>query len=1322
MIISIFLSLVLLAQSANAMDLSSLLGELLGRPGLRVKNLSTQTYSQAELEQTVGVLPDRLDSLASLQTYVAHYLWASNNTLTQNKVRKFLTVDTTKDPCLRLQLHPGQKNTDGARLDELLLTAQQLQLSSNSFQDNVHVVFLNNPINQAHKQKNKTYFAAFLMKNHAHLLPDYQSIMQQLLHTLSTYAETAQIFLDHEKDLSDQEIARLVGVPQVSSQERAQFIKKSQYVFNDINRLLNLITFVNLNISNIQIIEIYFLAEQSFHFLSAFDKILGDILQSGHFFSESDYANNNPPNRQIAQFFRQRQAPMNSLYLMTRAIAFSLRDFADNFRSQVGLPPIPSEIFEQRDDIRAALVIDKTLPHSRELIKEKRAHNKNSKRPILTVDEQEAESRYYLADTLVSNFSKNKKHNKPKKRSLSPKLYPRKISPPRTILSQPLTTTDNHVVLADSASDNAKPSIGARIVSVMTDADIGRLYNLFSRKPDRIGFQDAHVLAMSVYKALVELNKAHRAAEFLKRACDARIFTKGKQERFLSKESIEYHLLPYLLQNIVHPNFDLETMLKESDFLRERVLLEKVMLFGDEIDLEQLSSIEKNLDEGEAFIANALPDKRRVLLVNLAHAWHKLAIATERAKGIEYRETRVNSHNQKIVSLLKKALPYFESSNAAPISVLEAYLLSFYLNIEKSPDYQRLSQNDIADIKQRAVKSMGDPSKKFEKTIHEVSPSGKKLGEFKVDASLYHMVTNDELGDYIVVKFEKPVKDRRIPLFVYYNDTIYRTDVFGGSRLKPNPAEKDYGSLFGIPLRAADFFNQWFTSTSSFWYGQRAFMPAKPDQKSKYAKGDITIQTIPDSDRFAVVDNFIVQDGFGYIKESVANDLNLKRTNRKPDDRDKYVAYQSLHAYDAESRKQAAQELFLGAQKTVLDPNFQRLSAEEKAQVLMSTRPKKTAVGVPVAGDDVILPADLGFEDLAEEGITIGRNPYSAKRCQVVGNERIKFSSRLKDMPVFQYTMTGYIRGQDALNGSFFKGLLAVIPDKYWPEQYRNAQVLVSSKDQKLNQGWRSEDDKNKDQNNGQTLSFTGSILVKEEYNKRSLIGIPVAMAEKLSGDYDGDPYDIMPNKGYQAVTTMIQEEQNSAIPSSKINKPFIAREKVGNFDKILDLRKPISPDWNSINNRFNYLMPEQQQTFCQDMAKSNILTKCLGEDGAKSSCTKVMSDKEIVISEIQLGLKVGEDAYKADCNIKSIMERDQMYQKALSSYNNDPSIPYGNGLVRNLQAGQHIRDAIKPVLNTPKSANVVHKATRAMARFLSDDTTYDGFVSDSDEFERDDE
>jgi hypothetical protein len=1312
MIISLFFSFAVLAQASHAADISAFLNFPRDYNRAQQVSYSGKQYTQPELIRRAGALPEQLESLDALRTYVAHYAWWSAQHRLKRSFFGLLPFDTIKEPCLRVV--SDKKDHQRARVEEILARAQDLRIENMLFKDDLLLFFLSNPVNEQDKQSQREYFATFLMKNNAALLPGYQDLIRFLSAVLSVHANEALQFLNDEKNLSNQELARLVGVSELSPQQREQFIKLSKDVFNDVTRLLNFSEFLSKNIDEVQVVELYFFAEQSFHFLNNIEPSLVNMLNSGYFFRDDTYEKKNPPHPDIAKFFRHPKSVYRNLYLMMRAVAFSLRDFADKFRAQVGLPPIPADTFAQKKIIRNTLRMDETLPLTGDFLLEKGAQK--VKKSMLTVEEQAAETHSYLEDSLVFRNDRAKQKAKTKKNRKQPKSRKQAM----TMLSEPQEEEPVEAAALETEEQalEVKPSIGVRIANLLSDVDNKRFHDLFARKPAQIKADEVHELSMAVYRALVTLNKAHRAAEFLKRACDSRIFTKGKDDGLLSKVSLEHHLLPYLLQNIVHPDFDRDAMLKESDFLRERVLTERVLLHGDDIDVEQLARIEKNLQEGEHIIKDAPESKRRVLLVNLAHAWHKLAIATERAKGIEHKNGRVGLQHEKIVALLKQALPYFDRPNAAPVTVLEAYLLGFYLKKETSPHYERLTLAEIEKIKQRAAQSMRNPAKKYEKVIHEVSPSGQKLGEHRVAPSLYHMVTNNELGDYIVVRFEKPVKDRKIPLFVYYNDTIYRTDVFGGSRLKPNPAKDDFGSLIGIPLRAADFFNQWFTSTSSFWYGQRAFMPAQPDQESKYAKGDITIQTIPDNAQFRVIDNFIVQDGFGYIKESLAEDLKLKRAHRSPDDRDKFVAFQALHGYAAAGRKEAAQELFLGAQRAYLDPKFNRLSDEEKAQVLMATRPKKTAVGVPVSGDNVILPKDVGFEALIEEGITIGRNPYSAKRSQVVDREHIELSARLKDMQVFQYTMTGYVRDQDRLNGSFFKGLLGVIPDRYWPKEYEKSDILVSSKDQKLNQAWRSADDKYKDQNNGQRLSFAGSILVKEEYNRRSLIGLPVAMAEKLSGDYDGDPYDIMPNKGYRNVVAMIQKEHDLALASSKIAKPFIPKETTGNFDKIFDVRKPINQSWNAINNRFNYLLPDERRQFCQRMAKDHILHHYMGTESTKSDQLISLTDEQLVISEIQLGLKVGEDVYKADCDIKTLIEREQAYQRALADFNADPSIPYGNGLKRRLKEKQGLKDALAPTLTPKQSANVVHKATRALARYLAGNRTYDGYVSDDNEIE----
>lgn len=1327
-----FFLLFVVAHNCLAMDLSSFLAGLnlsqVKLQGANDTDVEVSIVSQEKIIKTAGPLPKKIDSLKSLQSYAAHYSWMSSNYLLKaNSSRQ--TVDSAKDPCLRMEIDASINQEDISRVEELFKEAKILNLLNIPSLNSVKFFFYLNPKTKVHQSEASGYFAPYLMKEYAHLLPNYEKLLSNLKVTLDNYAEQAEEFLQATKKLSNEELAEVLGIDNISSQQRRHFITRSQNIYNDILRVINSINFL-VNHPALQVLDVYLFAEQSFFHVHNFTAQVEDIILSGHFLSANDEARNIEGHPQIKKFFHHRQTPLRSLYLMMRAIAFSLRDFANNFRALAQLPPIPEEIFAQGDGLIKVFELDESLPTIRTYLRMKKQREKQTiATHKMSEEEKEAERESWRADSNLASFNKMKQQQKNQKKSSPQKNAKRRISPKSFVSTSPILSKtsisstkmkEEEEAFQPNNSDDLpeiKPSIGSRITNLLHAQDRELLKQLFLLKPGVLKHADINTLTIAVYKALVDQNKAHRAAEFLKRASDARIFTKGKEEKLLSKESLEYRLLPYLLQNIVHPNFNKEQILASSEFLRERVRLEKIMLRGDEIDTTQVEHMEKMLLRGEEVIKESLPLQHRTLLINLAHAWHKLSTAVEVAKGVNHKTSVLKKYEDKIVYLLKEAQLYLLADDAEPASVLEAYLLNYYLHQEVILKKQeRLESSKIEAIMRRAAANMRDPFQKPPKIVHKVSPSGKFIGKYEVDNSIYHAITNDELGDYIIVTFERPVKDRKIPLFVKYNDKTYRTDVFGGSRLKPNPAKGDYGSLIGVRLEAADFFQSFFTSMESFWYGQRAFMPAKPDQKTKAYEGSINLATIPDERKFAMKGGLIVQDGFGYIKASLAKRLNLNPVERSGDIRQKNVAYQALHSYESEGRKKEAQELFNGARSAYLSERFKHFNADDKANALMCTLPKMTAIGVPVQGKDVLLPDDIRFREAYASGLLIGRNPYSAKRLNVVEPQHITYSDILLSLPVFQYSLTGYYDEGGHPVGSFFKGLLAVIPDEDWPAEFKEAQILVSSKDQKLNQLWLDKKTKDFDQNRSHMMNLAAMLVVKNEYHKSHLVGLPTFIAGVLAGDYDGDPYDLMPQKGYERVSAMVLAESKNAIPNPKPIKSFTPRQQMGNFDKILKLRIPINPEWNSINNRFNFLPKDERVQFIEIQKNNHRLGSWLGEDWEKRLDIKDIKDSDIITSEIQLGLKYGEDAYKTDVDIKSVEARDQEYQKTLNQFNKDPSIPYGNGLKKKLDEKRLIEDAMAAALISAKSANIVHKAFRGLARFVAEDETYPDWVSDDEE------
>src|SRR5262249_35159547 len=143
--------------------------------------------------------------------------------------------------------------------------------------------------------------------------------------------------------------------------------------------------------------------------------------------------------------------------------------------------------------------------------------------------------------------------------------------------------------------------------------------------------------------------------------------------------------------------------------------------------------------------------------------------------------------------------------------------------------------------------------------------------------NLFTAMGNPDWGPPVLMKIDRPVKGECLPTFARHNGRLYRFDVFGGSKLKPDVMREDYGMLIGVPVEAAEYYKQtWLTSLEAYIYAQRAFMPEKPDAPNHGLKGPLNMALIPDAQARQLVrtmgayGNFQTQDGCGFIKASKA--------------------------------------------------------------------------------------------------------------------------------------------------------------------------------------------------------------------------------------------------------------------------------------------------------------------------------------------------------------------------------------------------------------------------------------------------------------------
>jgi hypothetical protein len=344
-------------------------------------------------------------------------------------------------------------------------------------------------------------------------------------------------------------------------------------------------------------------------------------------------------------------------------------------------------------------------------------------------------------------------------------------------------------------------------------------------------------------------------------------------------------------------------------------------------------------------------------------------------------------------------------------------------------------------------------------------------------------------------------------------------------------------------------------------------------------------------------------------------------------------------------------------------------------------------------------------------GSTIGRNPYDSRKLQVIKQDSIVCSNELTNLTAFQYSLTGYTH--EGKGGGFFKGILTVIDEQLWPKEYRDCNILVSSKDQKLCHDWINSTLKSEAQN---AKSFTkmvlrGVLAVKQHYCN-NLIGIPLKIAELSAGDYDGDEYNIVSIAKLDIHKLALMLEHKKQLPNPKINKTFTPKTTIGNYSAVIHFNNNIIQRWSTIYNVFCTLNKEERQQFYELMSPTNILKDLTPE----SYMEKCKSPKEIVLNEIQLGLKYGQDSFKTKVPYLLLLIRAKQYERALRQWNKLLSIPYGSKFKGNLstevaevfkfsQNKQEASAKIKPllfsVLKEKKGYNIVAKTQRTLAKSL---------------------
>lgn len=694
-----------------------------------------------------------------------------------------------------------------------------------------------------------------------------------------------------------------------------------------------------------------------------------------------------------------------------------------------------------------------------------------------------------------------------------------------------------------------------------------------------------------------------------------------------------------------------------------------------------------------------------------------------------------------------------------PVTILEAWLLSLYFPDEEFlPTHTPVSMDEITAIQRRAFNALNGElqplSKDTKYTIRKVNSRGKYIGEYQLNDSIYYQMTGGELGECLMVEFEKPLKAEKIPLYLKYNGEYYCTDVVLGSRNKPKIMEKNYGGAIAIPVSARPYFKEVMPGKESSAYGQRAFFPEDPGTNNLGLQGQFVIGVVPDGIPAPMINPpFTLGDGQMYMRKSTANKIGLPDPKEYNPNESSFITYQATHGFSSSKYRHVVKELFHYGKSTVAAVK-EALLAKKKPEPellkklypsLIGSIPNLNPIVAPVAGENLVLPKTPLWEKMAANGAPIlgGRSPHDSK----AGLQVIK-KAELTDvvMPSFQITLNGLTEENGVLSQDFIKGMVGVVDDEvmdkhvaqFGPE-FAKAHIVMFPSEVKSSQKFKSAQLKHAIQHSKtpETYVLNGMMVIKQVAKHGEVVGMPEILQKgPFAGDYDGDHDEIAWLALFLEYAKMIEQESLNARINSKIPKSYTERTTAGNFPKLAEFQEKLLEKWVGINNAINYMPLDEREKFISKMARTHELVEILGinwKDNLGCDPDKI-TDEDIVTSEIQVGLKYGTDVIKTVIKrgtnpnetlpISFFLDRAKVYEKTLREFGRDLSVPYSNAFKRKLQklidtdtlTLESLTGLLEKAFKNKKSVNINESVMRANARFFKSATNDEtGIFSDTD-------
>ncbi|PBC04251.1 XopAD/skwp family type III secretion system effector [Mesorhizobium sp. WSM3860] len=228
---------------------------------------------------------------------------------------------------------------------------------------------------------------------------------------------------------------------------------------------------------------------------------------------------------------------------------------------------------------------------------------------------------------------------------------------------------------------------------------------------------------------------------------------------------------------------------------------------------------------------------------------------------------------------------------------------------------------------------------------------------------------------------------------------------------------------------------------------------------------------------------------------------------------------------------------------------------------------------VPSADDKVHLPRERSQAfDAAGGPLLIGKPPYDKENLLPVPEERVATVAKgdataefLSQSFGIQYSYTGFDdRSGDDAQMLHSKGMLIIVPEKNWPADFVNTDLVCSKEDLKTLSCWTAGRDRSAVPRD---MLSTGSLRLKDIVEPGRMGALPIRELRKRNMDTDGD--DAFVYAGYPRLAALIAREmadredrrgQPQSFKPPKTATPAIDREtghyKAGRLSEIMSLRR----------------------------------------------------------------------------------------------------------------------------------------------------------------------